>query len=172
MNRNTKLLAAGVALAAVTAVAATSATWMPSAEAQGAREHKMAMFGGHHGKGRGMGGMNRLCSDMRGERMERMIGFVESFMTFTAPQQQAWTTLTASVREGNAMVGATCDDLKGDRGKDLAAPERLARMETMMSTGLAVVQKVRPAFDGFYATLSEKQQQALDDMLQHRGRRR
>ena len=41
----------------------------------------------------------------------------------------------------------------------------------MMTTGVSVLERVRPDFDAFYATLSEKQQRALDDLVRHRGRR-
>lgn len=171
MQPRTKLLSAGVALVGLTALAATGLSYVPNADAQSAHLTKASMMGGHHGWGRhGGSGFGRLCGEQRTERVEHMIGFVEAFMTFTPPQQQAWDNLTATLRDSDTKVGQACEQQKA-QGDATTAPEKLARMETMMTTGLQVVQQVRPAFDGFYATLNERQQKALDEMLQHRHHR-
>ena len=51
------------------------------------------------------------------------------------------------------------------------APERLARFETLATTGLDILQRISPAFERFYATLSDKQKKALDDLISHRDPR-
>ena len=53
----------------------------------------------------------------------------------------------------------------------VSAPDKLARVETLATTGLAILQRIRPAFERFYATLSAKQKKALDGLIAHRGRR-
>ena len=52
-----------------------------------------------------------------------------------------------------------------------SAPERLQRFESLATTGLGILQRIRPAFDRFYATLSDKQKKAIDDVISRRGRR-
>lgn len=132
-----------------------------------------AFFGGRHGGWRGHHGgrgMARLCSDARDEGLNRAISFVEGIMAFTPPQEEAWAKLAASLRAGSDSIGEACGDMRA-AGRPDTAPERLARLASMMTTGVSILDQVRPDFDAFYATLSEKQQKALDDLMQHRGRR-
>ncbi len=122
----------------------------------GGRDHGM------HGRG-----MARICSDRRDRHIDRMANFVEGFVNLTPEQTEAWNRLTETVRSGSESVGRTCEQLEAD-GMPQTAPERLAMVETMMTTGLSIVQDVRPAFDAFYATLNERQRKALDDLTDRR----
>ena len=119
--------------------------------------------GKHHG-------MARMCSPHRAERVERMIDFADSFMSFTAPQQQAFDDLTVSLRTANTRMDRTCAQAKADDSPGNATA-RLAKLETFLSAGLQSVQEIRPSFDKFYDSLSAKQQKSLDDMLNRRGHR-
>lgn len=127
-----------------------------------------AMFGGHHGRGHRGHGLMRICAGAQGERVDHMIGFVENFMEFSPTQQTAWDELATAIRAGQKTVADSCEDLRED-GRPETAPEKLALVERALQTGLTTVQQVRPAFDKFYATLSDKQKKALDD-LSRRGR--
>lgn len=125
--------------------------------------------GWHRGGRHGGHGLMRVCMAARGDRLDDMIGFVENIMEFSAEQQTAWDELAAALRRGKEGVVKTCGELR-EEGRPETAPARLAMVETALQTGLTAVQDVRPAFDKFYATLSDKQKSALDD-LAHRGRR-
>jgi hypothetical protein len=48
------------------------------------------------------------------------------------------------------------------------APERIARLELMLTVGLEVVGRVRPAFDSFYAVLTDEQKKAVDALISRR----
>lgn len=124
--------------------------------------------GGHMGR-RGGHGMAMICGEHRDERLDRMINMVESFVDLEAGQQDAWNRLTETLRASSAAVGETCEEIEA-AGEPDTAPEKLARMETMMATGLGAMRDVRPAFEAFYETLNEKQQKALDDLAEHRRR--
>lgn len=124
--------------------------------------------GSFRGHGRGHGGMHRLCGPQRAERLDNAIGFVEAFFSFNDTQKAAWDGLVTAVRDGSDTIGRNCEAMKAE-GRETTAPGRLARMETGLSAGLEIVQKVRPAFERFYGTLDEKQQAALDKLIQHRG---
>ena len=50
------------------------------------------------------------------------------------------------------------------------APDELARMETMLTTKLDVLKKVRPAFEAFYGTLDERKREALDTLFSRHRR--
>lgn len=123
-----------------------------------------------------------------GDRLDRIEAVVENFVTFTPAQAEAWKTLSAAMRDAQAQKRTVCearraemraamedDEDEKDEARSAPAPltERLARMETRLETGLAALQKLRPALDAFYATLDDGQRKALDDMMggHHRFRR-
>lgn len=139
--------------------------------------YRQADFSDHHGRHGGHGNFRgkralaMVCSDRRDHRIKAATGFVEGFVNFTPEQEKPWQDLTRAIDEGSAKVGQTCDNLL-PKGADISAPETLARMETVLATGLSVVQNIRPAFGAFYDSLSDKQKQALEGMLSHRGGRR
>lgn len=120
-------------------------------------------FGGHRrSHGRGFG---RMCNEeRRSEWIEDRLGLVESFADFGPEQAEAWTRLTAAVRAGSTKIGAACAEFEAE-GPAENAPERLARAEAMMTTGLGIVQELRPAFDDFYAVLDDEQKAALDRVV-------
>ena len=125
---------------------------------------------GHGWRGKRHGGPGgHLCRVAKGERLDGMITFVESFVSFTPEQDQAWQDLTAALRDSQAEVRGACDHL-AQAEDPRRAPEALDRAETMLSTGLDAVRQIRPAFTAFYETLDERQREALDGLLTHRGR--
>jgi hypothetical protein len=134
---------------------------------------RQAHFGGHggwhHGRGHGRG-MATICSERRDQRIEHGLAFVEGFVNFTPEQTTAWSELTDVVRAGSASIGEKCEELE-KTGMPESVPDRLQRFETLASTGLGILQRIRPAFERFYATLSDKQKKAVDDLISHRGRR-
>lgn len=133
--------------------------------------HRAGWRGDHRFEGRGSRhGFARWCSDKRTERLERMIGFGEAFFKFDGGQKTAWQGLTATLREASNDIGQRCEVAK-NRERAKTPTERFARVEERLTAHLAVVQKVRPAFDRFYGTLDDTQKAALDDFMKHRGRR-
>jgi hypothetical protein len=169
MNKTGILISGVIGLVAVGAVAATTLSLSSAvgAEVAGMRTAS-AMQGGHgwrHGNR-----MRHICSPMRGEKLGQGISFVEAFMNFTTPQQQAWEGLAQALRAGEQRVGDACGTMK-DGQMPVTATEKLALVETVLSAGLDIVVTVRPAFDKFYGTLNDKQQKSLDDLLSRRHHR-
>ncbi|MEQ9639036.1 MAG: Spy/CpxP family protein refolding chaperone [Alphaproteobacteria bacterium] len=156
MNRNLTL-----ALATVTGIGlgAAGVATLDVAEAAG----------GPHGWGaRGGHGIARFCTADRDGRLDDMLGFADSFLRLDDNQRPAWDGLAQSLRGANTRIDAACAEL-GD-GIGASAPARLAAVETLLGTGLDIVKQVRPAFDGFYATLDDDQKQALDQLMDRRRR--
>ncbi len=174
MNTRKILIGSGVAVAVLTGGVVGWATIWPTAPSYAAGvAARQVGFGGHggwrHGGGHGRG-MHMICTDRRDRNIEKGIAFVEGFVNFIPEQTTAWGELTQVIRAGSATIGEKCKEHeKADM--PASAPDKLARFETMATTGLAIVQRIRPAFDRFYATLSDKQKKALDDLMSHRGRR-
>jgi hypothetical protein len=101
--------------------------------------------------------------------MQRQIGVIEGLMEFTPAQKTAWAELKTAIDSGKETFKKACEARKdGDKPKN--AIERFNRHEEAMSTRLAVMKTVKPAFEKFYGTLNEKQQKTVDDMFT-RGRR-
>ena len=129
-----------------------------------------ASGGGHHRFHRRGHGAKMICSERRAEKLDDAIGFIEAFFSFNDTQKTEWDKLAAALRQGSDTIGRHCETIEA-KNKDASAPDKLARVETMLTAGLEIVQNVRPAFDGFYASLDEKQQAALDKLVQrHRHR--
>jgi hypothetical protein len=179
-SKTKKVLIGTGAVAAVVAggVMVSTAIWptAPSYAAGVAARH--AHFGGpggwHHGRGHGRGharGMAMICSDQRDKRIKNGLAFVEGFVNFTPEQTTAWGELTEAIRAGSATIGEKCAEFDKAEMPE-AAPEKLERFESLATTGLGILSRIRPAFDRFYATLSDKQKKALDNLMARRGGRR
>ena len=123
---------------------------------------------GWHGGGRGRFA-ELLCSDARDEMLEDRVAFVESFVDFTEEQQPAWQRLTDAIRAGSARVGEACVEVEALDTPE-TAPGHLGRLELILSTGLEIVQEVRPAFEQFYAVLDDDQKTALDKLASRHHR--
>lgn len=170
MGKKGILISGFIGLVAVAGVAATTFSISSAVNAEGAELRSVsAMMGGGH-VWRHRNRIQHVCSGMRSEKLEQAITFVENFMNFTTPQQQAWTGLAQALRGGDQRVGEACATLKDGKIPDTAM-EKLAMVETMLSAGLDIVVTVRPAFDKFYGTLNEQQQKSLDDLLSRRHHR-
>lgn len=173
MNTRKILIGSGVAVALVAGATVAWSTASPGTPGYvaGVVAQKVHYGGwrGHRGP-RGARGMAALCSDRRDRGVENGLAFVEGFVNFTPEQTAAWKELSAAVRAGSATIGEKCKEME-KAGMPETAPAKLARFDEMATTGLAILKRIRPTFDRFYATLSEKQKKALDSMLsRHRGR--
>ena len=173
-----KALLAGSAIAAMTAVSVATVAAAPGASPAGddaaakrpfhGQMHKVRGEGPgwrHHGGPRG-----NECGPRAGSPMQRQINVIEGLMEFTPEQKTAWDELKSTIKTGQESLQKACEARKdADRPKN--AVERFNRIEESMSTRLAVMRSVKPAFEKFYGTLSEKQQKAVDGMFTrgHRG---
>ena len=111
-----------------------------------------------------------MCGEGRDERIKHGLAFVEGFVNFTPDQTTTWSDLTKAIRVGSATIGEKCEEME-KTGMPESAPDRLLHFEALASTGLTILQRIRPAFERFYATLSDKQKKAIDGLMSHRGRR-
>ena len=164
------IIAGGLGLASLGGVGA----WALSGDVrQGVEAGRAAvtLIGHRHGSGhRGRGMEHKLCSEARSDHIEAAITFAETFMAFTEEQRAAWDRLTGAVRAGGEKVAEACAETEALR-KEKTLPAKLALAETAATTAAAVLADVRPAFDAWYATLSDEQRQALDGLMKRRGRK-
>ena len=161
------LIAGGLGLASLGAVGAYAVS-PDIRQGVAAGQAAVTLAGYRHGRG----GMERkLCSDARGEHIEAAITFAETFMAFTPEQRAAWDRLTGAVRAGGEKIGETCAETEALRAEK-TMPAKLALAEAATKTAAAVLGDVRPAFDAWYATLSDEQREALDGLMKRGGRGR
>jgi len=174
-----KALLAGTALAAATALSAVAVTAAPAGNGPaGAEAAKGPAHHGFHkarGEGHGWGPHHRggargddFCK-RAGGHMERRAEMIEGLMTFTPEQQTAWNDLKATMKSTRETMQKDCEARK-DAEKPKTAVERFNRIEDTMSKRLEAMRAVKPKFEAFYATLSEKQQKAFDGLFTRRGR--
>jgi hypothetical protein len=165
------LLGAAIAVGTALLVTGLSAADDEAAFFGNGRPGQFMLAGWHHSwHGRGHGRFaEHVCSDARDEILEERLAFVESFVDFTDEQQPAWQQLNAAIRTGSARVGEACAELEALDAR-ANAPARLERVELMLSTGLGIVQEVRPAFEQFYAVLDDDQKAALDKVASRHHR--
>lgn len=169
MKRPLKFALGGIAGTMLVAAATVYGAGAPTVAGYAARllgpgvAHAAGMERGWRGHGRGF---DRICSDQRNERLESMIQFADAFLKLEPNQTKAWNDLTAALRAGSAKIGETCASMTKNSAP-ATAPEKLAALETVMTTGVGILHDVRPAFDAFYSTLDTKQKAAIDGLLAH-----
>ncbi|MDJ0948973.1 MAG: Spy/CpxP family protein refolding chaperone [Alphaproteobacteria bacterium] len=109
----------------------------------------------------------RFCGPERGVWITRAMDKAREEIKPTEAQLPAWNSLNEAVQAGDRQVAERCEEIKA-AGRPTSPPERLARAEVMMATGLSVIETVRPAFEDFYAVLSDDQKAAADELTHHR----
>jgi hypothetical protein len=110
------------------------------------------------------------CGARGAYMIERMDRFVSRDLELNGTQEAAWKDVVDTADAARVKAKEACADQDDWKG---TAPERLARAEAMMQAGLDAVHEVRPKFDAFYDTLTDRQKQRLDDMTVARhGHRR
>ncbi len=167
-----KTLLAGGAIAAMTAATA-AAVW--AAPGDGATNGNPAAtqrpFHGQMHKVRGEGHGWRHhgprgdeCGPRAGGFMERRLDVIQGLMEFTPEQKTAYADLKSAIKSGHESMQKACEARKDQKGPKNAV-ERFNRIEASMSTRLAAMRTVKPAFEKFYGSLSDKQQKAFDEMF-------
>ena len=116
----------------------------------------MMGFGG----GRGMGWM---CSPQSAGLAEWRKDRIEQLVKPTENQRKALDDLQAASTKAAQVVTDACP-----KEFPASAPARLELMEKRMEAMLTALKTVRPAFDAFYATLTDEQKATLNS----RGPRR
>ena len=170
MTRKRKFLLGAVAAVGVGAVAIAFTGPGPQALNTAKLELVSWAVAAPHGGRHGGHGIRHLCGDARTERLDAGIRIVEAFFSFDDEQRPAWEALETALREGSDTIGQHCAMM---RGKPSDTPGRFERLETLLTAGLDVVRKVRPAFARFYETLNDDQKAAVDRITDigrhHRG---
>jgi len=161
-------------IAAVSGVALLAAGMLALAEPEGtARANDPGHGWGMHGDGprdyagHGWRGHDGGCGEHTAGFLTHLDGVLPDLMDLSPSQRKSWDDLLASAETARAKVKDACT---ATADRHATAPERLARMETVMTARLDGLREVRPKFDAFYNGLSERQRHGVDELLEFRGR--
>ncbi|WP_448203566.1 Spy/CpxP family protein refolding chaperone [Azospirillum sp. sgz302134] len=111
---------------------------------------------------------SRMCED-QDAHLAGMLAFAEKKLKITDQQRPAWTRFADSARSAEKPMQDLCAKYK-DQPAPTTLPQRMERMEAMMSARLSQLQQVRPALNDLYAQLSPDQQKTADSLLNRGGR--
>ena len=107
----------------------------------------------------GAGGFNFMCNPRAAGFAEWRIARIEAAVRPTEAQRGALNELrTASAKAAETISAACTSDFP------TKSTERLEAMEKRVEAMLQAIKTVRPAFDGFYASLDDQQKARLDDI--------
>jgi len=107
------------------------------------------------GPGWMMGGA--LCGPGPAGMAAWRIDAIERSVQPTEAQRASFDALKDAAKKAADIAAAACP-----RELPSSGPARLAAMETRLDAMLQAVKTVRPAFDAFYATLTDAQKERLD----------
>ena len=119
----------------------------------------------HRPGGKGHG---RFCSRIQEDGLDPALTAIEQAAGFTPPQNAAWSELKGEIRAAGASIEDACGEA-ADSESPAPAPHRLARLETLLTAGLAGLRRVRPAFERLYATLSKEQKATFNSLMTGKG---
>jgi hypothetical protein len=105
----------------------------------------------------GYQGYGWMCDPRGAGLAEWRIERIERAVNPTEAQRTALNDLKTASQKAAETVASACP-----RDVPANAPARLAQMEQRMDAMLQAVRLVRPAFDAFYATLTDDQKSRLD----------
>jgi hypothetical protein len=117
----------------------------------------------------GQGGMMTMMMGM-GDHVEGRIAFLKTELKITDTQTVQWNAfadvLRANAKRTSEMRNTVMQGgMMGQGGTSLSAPDRLDRMEMMMTTMLDTVKATRSALGPLYAVLSDDQKKMADQLI-------
>lgn len=96
--------------------------------------------------------------------IDQGVALARAFLALDDDQRSAFDTLASATHESAVKARTACETV---RNADLprTVPEATARLADLVETVDEIVATMRPAIDGFYATLNEEQKAALDTIV-------
>lgn len=159
------LIITAVAVAGLAVAAPVVADQMGPGWGRGTHHAHGGMMGGPMG---GPGGFARMC-DNQDARLAGMLAYAEKRLKITDAQKPAWTKLATTAQDSQKPIEALCAKYK-DQPAPATLPERLERMDAMMSARVTQFQQLRPLVVDLYNQFSPEQKKVADEFMQHRGR--
>lgn len=121
------------------------------------------------GMGRMMESMGPMMSEPGGmgmpfEHVEGRIAYLKAELKITDAQSAIWNAFADTMR-GNATAMKTMRDGMMKGGMPTAMPDRMAAQRKMMSARAGMMERAEASTKALYASLSEDQRKAFDQMM-------
>ncbi len=122
------------------------------------------MRGMQHGGMMPMMGMGMMGM---ADHVEGRIAFLKAELKITDAQLSQWNTFANSIRSNAQRMGEMRGTMMqgGMMGQTATAPDRLDRMEKMMTAMVEAVRSTKAALGPLYAVLSDEQKKMADTLL-------
>jgi poly(3-hydroxybutyrate) depolymerase len=122
------------------------------------------MRGMQHGGMMPMMGMGMMGM---ADHVEGRIAFLKAELKITDAQLSQWNTFADSIRSNAQRMGEMRGTMMqgGMMGQTATAPDRLDRMEKMMTAMVEAVRSTKAALGPLYAVLSDEQKKMADTLL-------
>lgn len=131
----------------------------------------MGMKGGCDGSGpmgqMGQMGRHAAMKFDPAERAERHLDYMKYQLKITAAQEPLWNAYAEKMQ---AKAGKGMQALRDSTDAKLTAPERMAKMQSLMEAHLASMKDVHESFSRLYAALTPEQQAVADKQANRMGR--
>jgi LTXXQ motif family protein len=108
-----------------------------------------------------MAGFGHPCAGLGVRWIARAASFAGGLMELKPEQEAA----LQSLEDVNRDAGARLADICGDDDRGATATERLKRQDEALGAARDALREVRPKFEAFYATLSPRQKDVVDDVM-------
>jgi len=106
----------------------------------------------------------QMCDTMEA-RQAGMLAFAEVRLGITDAERPAWTKFAATVKASSAPLKQLCATTVG-QPLPKTLPDHLHRMEAMESAHLEQLRQITPAVEELYGTLTPKQKEMADQMVE------
>jgi protein CpxP len=143
------------------AMAATLALGLGLAARAYAQQH-LGMMGPH---GDPAAHLAEMCDTMEA-RQAGMLAFAEVRLGITDAERPAWTKFAATVKASSAPLKQLCASTVGQPAPK-TLPDHLHRMASMETAHLEQLRQITPAVEELYGTLTPKQKEMADQMVEH-----
>jgi hypothetical protein len=97
--------------------------------------------------------------------IEGRIAFLKAELKITDAQLSAWNALADAMRANSADAESRRQNAMAAHGKPMTAVEHLDMRESMLQNAAAHVARINAAFKPLYASLSDEQKQAADELF-------
>ena len=117
-----------------------------------------------------MGGPGRMGMMGMADHVEGRIAFLKAELKITEAQMPQWNAFSDALRENARRMGGMPammmqGGMMGQDGASVNAPDRLDRMEKMMTAMLESIKATKVAFAPLYAVLTDEQKKVADQLI-------
>ena len=128
--------------------------------------HGMMGFGGMGPGMMGWGGRGQAICSAMASHIDGRLAYIKAELKITQAEEPLWNTYAAAARDNANSMGAHCTTMMSQRGAStVSLPDRLDQHEQFMAAQLEAVRAMNKALKPLYASLSDEQKKAADQMF-------